>query len=410
MARKEKRPTNELITACLKARNIDKLIEFPQFLMNDWERKVVDFILEYQRKFEEPPSISRLSMDFAEFVPLESDPPLPLLDAYEIELESKRAAFAMREMEKAMGKMRSGEKVPLEDISSIVGKLTMSSSTLERYTTFDRTLYFREGPPCKIGVRLIDAATKGVYPGELMLLIGRLGTGKSTFTQFFMNNWFLNQGKRILCISKEMPPIDVYARLDAMVGHFNPAELRGSEDAETRKSIEGKLRTVKHIVSTVSKGEIIMPVMSVYNIAQIEVLARNTQADVVVIDGMYHLQPSEGSRTLSGWEQVAAASRETKMMALNLKIPVIATTQIKRSAAGVHKDMYDPEDIAYSDALGQDADFIVAIRPLGIPDKTRSELQLIKNRFGSPISTIIDADFNEMSMSEISVSPTTEEE
>lgn len=395
---------NELITACLKAKAIDKLIEFPSTLMNEFETKVVEFVLDYQRKFEQTPSIERLRTAFPEFVPLESDPPLPLLDAYEMELESKRASYAMREMEKVMSKLRAGEKLPLDDLAGIVSKLTLNSSIISRYTTFDRSLYFREGLPCKIGLKLIDNVTKGVYPGELMLIIGRLGTGKSTYSEFFMNNWFLSQGKRILCISKEMPPIDVFARLDAMIGHFNPSELRGIEETDKRATIEGKLKIVKHIVSTVSKGEIIMPVMSVYNISQIEALARNLAVDVVVIDGMYHLSPSTGDGGMSGWEKVAAASRETKMMALNLKVPVFATTQVRRSA-GAKKDLYDPEDIAYSDALGQDADFIVAIRPLGVPDKARSELQLIKNRFGPPISTIVESDFAEMAMEEISVSP-----
>jgi replicative DNA helicase len=86
-------------------------------------------------------------------------------------------------------------------------------------------------------------------------------------------------------------------------------------------------------------------------------------------------------------------------MALECHIPVIATTQIKR---GAKAEVYDPEDIAYSDAIGQDADFILAIK--NVPSSTskhRSEMQLIKNRQGPEITTVIETEFETMSYEEV---------
>lgn len=393
---------NELITAALKAKNVDRLIDFPKFLMNDWEVSIIDFILKYKKDYGEIPTVERLVRAHPEFVPLESDPPLPLPDVYDIELDSKRRNYATSGLHDIIDKVKSEEEIPLDDLSAIVHKLTMSSSTLVKYSTFDRDLYFREGLPTKIGIRLIDRVTNGVFPGEVMLIVGRLGTGKSTFTQFFMNNWFLNQNKRILCVSKEMPPIDVYARLDAIVGHFNPNDLRNPDGK--REALASMLKTVKHAISE-SKGEIIMPIMPMYTVPQIASLAMNVEADVIVIDGMYHL--SANTKSTSTWEQIASVSREVKQMALDLKVPIFATTQMKRVGK---KEEFDPEDIAYSDALGQDADFVVAIRPMHVPDKSRSELQLIKNRFGPPIATIVDSDFDAMSMRDVSVEVKEEED
>lgn len=386
----------ELITKCLEERSIQKLLDFPEFLKSDWEKKIITYIADYSSKFGEVISVSRLQREFpSEFTPMRADPPLPLLDVYELELEAKRSEYAIGVLSEALSKVKLGEKIPTADISAMVEALTMSSASIVRYTTFDRESYFRTGDPLKTGLRLIDRVTGGIYPGEFMVLIGRLGTGKSTWEEFFMNNWFLEGGKRILHISKEMPPADVFARLDAMVGKFNSRMMR---DPSVAPDVKRMLSTVKAVI-TASKGEIIMPILPYYEVSQIKSLARNSAADAIIIDGLYHLSSGKHGYS-SGWEEIKAVSGEVKSMALELHKPVMATTQIKRGAKG---DVYDAEDIAYSDAIGQDADFILAIKNIVSSEKKRAELQLIKNRYGPEITTIVETDYDTMSYREVSV-------
>lgn len=385
----------ELITASLDNRDMRFMINFPEFLTNEWERKVISWCVNYSVRHGEVPQPERLRMEFPEFTIIRGDKPLPLTDVYDLELEAKRNEYSLNILSKMVSDLRAGGSCDIDAISGMVTNLVMSGSTIMRYSTFDRESYFRSGTPLLTGLRLIDNATGGIYPGELMTVIGRLGTGKSTWVQFFMNEWFLNQGKLILCISKEMPPMDVFLRLDAMVGRFNSRMLR---DKSLENEMRSSLKVIKRVVSG-SSGEIVMPVMPTYKVNQVMTLAKNLKADAIVIDGLYHLSSSRVGYGAK-WEEVAAVSGEVKSMALECHVPVMATTQIKR---GAKAEVYDPEDIAYSDAIGQDADFLLAIKNLNVVGKHRAEMQLIKNRQGPEITTIVETEFETMSYEETSL-------
>jgi replicative DNA helicase len=226
-----------------------------------------------------------------------------------------------------------------------------------------------------------------------MLVAGRLGTGKSTIVQAITKH-FWEQGLKILFVSAEMLPADVFARIDAMIGAFNPLDLRKPKTT----TMEGLLDAVHSVVSE-EDGEIVVPKSRMMTPASIGTFARNLGADLIIVDGAYLLRPSSGHFS-SKWERVATVSNELKQLALDLEVPMIGTVQIKRGAGG--KDTYDPEDIALSDALGQDADFVLAINPSSVVEGS-SELQLIKNRFGSTCTTRISTDFSTMKITETSL-------
>jgi replicative DNA helicase len=280
--------------------------------------------------------------------------------------------------------MREADDVPLDKLVEMM--MTIGGSTgLTRYSTFDRERYFRSGN-LKIGIPIIDRVTGGVAKGEFMIVAGRLGTGKSTTVQWIMKRWW-EDNKKILLISKEMLPVDVFSRIDGMVGRFNPLRIR----TDHKEDVMPMLRVVTGIVSS-RKGEIYVPSQQVASPAQIGALAQNLEIDAIVIDGLYLLRP-DGAYSQK-WEKVAAISNAVKQMALDLQLPIIGTTQIKRVGA---KDEFDPEDLAYSDALGQDADFVVALSPSKAV-KSRIEAQLIKTRYGPNVASVLYIDWDSMNI------------
>src|SRR5690606_8581098 len=102
--------------------------------------------------------------------------------------------------------------------------------------------------------RLINRHTGGVGTGDFMLIVGRLGTGKSTVTQW-IGKYAWEQGLRVLYVSAEMLAVDVFARIDAMMGKFNPLLLRSEEpDAAMRERLD---RLADR--ATREGGEIIIP-------------------------------------------------------------------------------------------------------------------------------------------------------
>lgn len=385
---------NEILTRSIEENDIHFLAQFPVELMNDEEAEMVNFILEYNRRHGEVPSVKRVSDSFEFFIPYTffatawEDKPAPLSDVYEQTIKRKLLDITDRMMREADIRMRADGEVPLEIFAEIEKIHTMSLG-VNRYSTFDRESYFRR-TALVVPFRLINSHIGGLADGDFMLIVGRLGTGKSTIAQYIAK-FVWERGKKILFVSAEMLGADVFSRIDAMVGRFNPLALRAGKTREIVETLDGVVERIK-----MRKGEIIVPKSRLLTPSQISAFAKNLGVDLIMVDGAYLLQPSTKGFT-SKWEKVATVSNELKQTALDLGLPLIATAQIKRGASG--EDGYDPEDIALSDALGQDADFVIAIWPNKVM-KERAELQLIKNRYGSTCATQIYIEFETMTITD----------
>lgn len=399
---------NQLITNCLMEKDVSPLIEFPQELMLKFEQKMVAWILEYKASYGKAPSISRMQKAFPHFVPISyadgMDLP-PLGDIADQTRARKLRAYWLNSLNNAiMSLTEEEEELPIEMIDQLQ-LVTSVASGISSFSTFDREKYFRHGI-LNVGLRLIDKATGGLGKGEMMVVAGRLGSGKTFTSLFFALEWW-KQGKRVLFISNEMLPADIFARLDGIFGGFSPLFLRSASAArEIGEEMIGAVSVKVLAESKETGGEIYVPNQRLMTPQAVFSLAKNLQVDAIVIDGLYMMSPSDRAYGAK-WEKVAAISNEVKQLALAIEVPVLALTQIKRT--GGKKDEYDPEDIAYSDAIGQDADFIIAIAP-GTVMKERMEMQLIKNRFGPSLSTLVSIDFEKMTLTEDSTTITEEDD
>ena len=387
---------NQIITRSILENNVSHLAEFPRELMYESEAEIVDFILKFNREYGKAPSRKRVMEKFDSFLPYifesstwEEDPP-PIGDVFQQSLERKLLSISSRKLREAETVMNRDGVVPLELLSEIEKIHTMSLG-VTRYSAFDRELYFRRRA-LDIPFKLINRHIGGLSNGDYMLVIGRLGTGKSTIAQYVAKTLW-EAGKRILFVSAEMLSLDVFSRIDAMVGKFNPLELRKGKT----KLMADVLTGVEKTVEKEKAGEIIVPRSRLISPQQIASFAKNLDVDLIIVDGAYLLRPSTGKFS-SKWEKVATVSNELKQISLDLDLPMIATAQIKRGADG-SGDGYTPEDIAFSDALGQDSDFVLAVHP-NATMKSRAELQLIKNRYGSLCTTQINIDFDTMTITD----------
>lgn len=382
---------NELITRVIEENLPRYLADIPKELLNDCEIELVTYIVDYYRSYGGSlPSLKLLMEEFEDFMPFEFTPskwartPEPIEAVYDRTMKEALLGVSEALLMQAESELRRDNIVPLEKLNEIQRLHTLATGAL-KYSTFDRSLYFRKGK-LDIPFKLINKQIGRLADGDFMLMVGRLGTGKSTLAQWFAK-YAWEMGKKILYVSAEMLGADVFARIDGMVGSFNPLRLRGEED----KAIRGELDDVMRLASS-AEGEIIIPKQRLLTPSEITGFAKNLNADLIIVDGMYLLN-ADGFRGGSRWENVAGVSNQIKQMALDLQIPVVGTAQIKRGASG--EDGFSTEDIALSDALGQDADFVLAIHPNAVV-VGRNELQLIKNRYGERIATQIFIDFERM--------------
>lgn len=356
---------NALITKCLETSSIGLLYSFPEKMMTKKEKEVVGWIIDYTSKYSRPPSMKRLLENFNTFVPVSNEDPLG--DIYERTLVRKRNLHTRQYLMDIQEKLKSGED-PLPYIQELHQTISMDGRQLVRYSQYDRSEYTRREVAYPYGIPMIDKQTGGIGKGDLIYLAGRLGVGKTTFAVWIVAKWLLEK-RRILLISNENRPDDIISKIDAFIGGWNPLKRRTLD--WTDDELE-RIKTVTYLASSL-EGDVIIPNRPVKSIGEIRGLKQAVQPDIVMIDGIYLM---EGARGESMWEKITHISRDLKQLAEEDGTPTVGITQASRKAVGKRMEI---DDLAYSDALGQDADLL-----LGINKEPEQELfvECLKNRWG----------------------------
>lgn len=379
---------NTLITASLARGDLQFLVDYPRNLANESETKWLDWIFSYTAEFGIHPSTKRLTTTFSEFTPLYSDDPLP--DIFNQTLLAAKRGATESYLFKMSEQLRENTYDPQEDVLELAKKVGFDGSGFVKYSKFDRSEYFKPVKPLRFHFPIIDRVTGGLLNGDLCYMVGRLGTGKTTLAQWMVHNWWKDD-KSIFFVSNEMMPLDVLIKFDAMVGHFNPLELRLHRE---EKKLRDKIEVVSHMIEAIG-GEITIPRRRLTTPQSILAAAAQLNVDAIVIDGVYLMHSVTKSN--SKWERMADNSNALKQGALELGIPILGISQLRRMGG---KTEVDTEDIAYSDALAQDADTVMAIVP-GEEDKTKISIELIKSRYGPAIGTTVRVNFDTMTVVDV---------
>lgn len=356
---------NSLISQSLNEGDVHLLFGFPKQLMSKFETRVVEWIVSYTTRYGKPPTIERVSEQFDTFVSVTTSDPIG--DIYDRTLTRKRNIYVREYLTRVQEKLKAGED-PLPYIEEVHTAIRGGRGDVLRYSTFDRSAYLRRATSFPYEIQEIDKHTGGIAQGDLIYLIGRLGTGKTTFALWVVSKW-LQRERRILLVSNENRADDVIAKIDAYVGGFNPINKRTRQWSEDDVH---RLATVSYIAKH-SAGEVFIPTKPVQDTKEIASLIYTYRPDLVMIDGIYLMNGAKGD---SHWEKITHISRELKQIAEGEGLPLLGIHQASRRAVGKRIEV---EDIAYSDALGQDADLVLAINK---EEDDSIFVQAIKNRWG----------------------------
>lgn len=202
----------------------------------------------------------------------------------------------------------------------------------------------------------LQDVTLGVQPDDYVVFYGRPKSMK-TWVVAFLISWFYEMRKRILIYTKEMTPDNIFWRSGACLSEVRYEALNNAtltwEEEQNLYAVERMLRISQAQQSVVclsgadaSEGGDTVPWLR----SKIEQYA----PEVVFIDGMYLM--SDAMRAKKDHERVRNISRAIRQMNLETKVPVIATIQANRAAASNQAANLD--EIAFSDAIGQDATII----------------------------------------------------
>ena len=207
------------------------------------------------------------------------------------------------------------------------------------------------------GFTRLDKLTNGLQKSDLIVLAARPGMGKTSLSMNIVENAAIGSGAVCAVFSLEMPEVQIIQRLMCSLANVSMSDaLSGKLTANDWKKLvkaSEKLRRSKiHIddSSRVTPAEILSKCRRIKS-------KNNGQLDLVMIDYIQLMSSGKKSGEENRTQEVAAITRELKIMAKELDVPVIALSQLRRIQAG------EPQlsDLRESGAIEQDADIVMFI-------------------------------------------------
>lgn len=209
------------------------------------------------------------------------------------------------------------------------------------------------------GYKTIDDNVGGLMGGQLITIGGRTGIGKS-FLAVAMAIAAAIAGKTVLFFSLEMQPEEVMNRFVSNIAEVKLGKLiNGSLSKEDVDKVEEARKQL-------SKMKIIIDATPNIDADYIRGKAMKQAASpdglgLVIVDYLQLMTPRPSSRGDNRERQVADMSRNLKLLAMQMKIPVIDLVQLNREK----KDDEDPtptiNDIRESNSIAQDSSVIILI-------------------------------------------------
>lgn len=240
----------------------------------------------------------------------------------------------------------------------------------------------------------LDKITSGLKPHELIIIAARPGMGKTAFALNLATNIAIS-GKTVALFNMEMSAEQLVMRMLASVGQIEGGKLKsGNLQNEDWKR-------VNEAISRLADTKMYIDDTAGMTINEIRAKCRRLASmkdglDIIIID---YLQLIQGSDRYKGnrVQEVTEISRSLKTLAMELKVPVIALSQLSRSVEGKGRKDNRPilSDLRESGSIEQDADIVAMLHRDDYYDReqlidentSRTTLIIAKHRNG-PVTDI----------------------
>lgn len=237
------------------------------------------------------------------------------------------------------------------------------------------------------GFSELDKITTGLNRSDLIIVGARPGMGKTAFALNIARNVAVQSGKTVCFFSLEMSRDQLAQRLlssEAMIesGKLRTAELSSEEWLRLSQAGEHFKDVQMYIDET---SGITVPEMKAK-------LLRMKNVDLVIIDYLGLMQSAK--RTENRVQEVSDITRNLKIMAKELQVPVICCAQLSRGTE-VKGKSHKPalSDLRESGSIEQDADIVLFMYrdkyyqsenddPNVVIDEHKAECIVAKNRHG----------------------------
>lgn len=205
------------------------------------------------------------------------------------------------------------------------------------------------------GFNYINNSTGGLHGGELIIIAGRPGMGKSSFAVNIAEHAAINDNVTVAIFNLEMSKSMIVNRIicsQALVDSQNVR--RGEFQPEDWQQICS-------VIDKLSGAPIYIDDSSSITVSEIRAKCRRLKQTknlgLVVIDYLQLMQSSK--KTDNRQQEISEISRSLKVLAKELDVPVIALSQLSRTSESRSDKRPMLSDLRESGAIEQDADLVM---------------------------------------------------
>ncbi len=234
----------------------------------------------------------------------------------------------------------------------------------------------------------LDRLLMGLQPSDFILIAGRPGTGKTAFMLTAAKNAAQIHKKHVAIFSLEMSNEQLVQRLISQETGIDSQRLR------TGKLDEDEWPLFTQAIEVLSDTRIFLDDTPALTPLQLRTKCRRLhlefQLDLILVD--YLQLMSSGSRAENRVQEVSYISRNLKVLARELNVPVLAAAQLSRAIEQRADKEPQLSDLRESGSLEQDADIVMFIHRPELYEKDAlkknvAQIKVSKHRNG-PVGTV----------------------
>ncbi len=243
------------------------------------------------------------------------------------------------------------------------------------------------GQGVKTGFKDLDALTNGFHPGNMIVLAARPAVGKSTLGLDIARYASIHKGETSVIFSLEMSRSEITMRMLSAEARVPLNNIRsGNLNEEEWSRMARRMGEISQAPMFIDDS----PNLSLMEIrAKSRRLKQRHNLKLIVID--YLQLMTSGKRVENRQQEVAEFSRQLKILAKELNVPIVAISQLNRSPEQRADKKPMLSDLRESGSIEQDADVVILLHREDLYDSQNrsgeADLIVAKHRNG-PTRTI----------------------
>ncbi len=243
------------------------------------------------------------------------------------------------------------------------------------------------GEGVKSGFKELDSLTNGFHPGNMIVLAARPAVGKSTLGLDIARYASIHKGDTSVIFSLEMSRSEITMRMLSAEARVALNNIRaGTLNDEEWARLARRMGEISDAPLFIDDS----PNLSLMEIrAKARRLKQRHDLKLIVID--YLQLMTSGKRVENRQQEVSEFSRQLKLLAKELNVPIIAISQLNRSPEQRSDKKPLLSDLRESGSIEQDADVVILLHRDDLYDNQNrsgeADLIVAKHRNG-PTRTI----------------------